>query len=69
MPFWGRNRKIPAFSRVRNIARAVGVPAVTIDDPTQLEGNLGKAISSDGPYLLNVVMDPTVLNICPRRIP
>ena len=45
------------------IARAFGVPAETVEDPADLEARLSKAIAADGPYLLNVVVDPTVLNL------
>ncbi|HEX2728399.1 MAG TPA: thiamine pyrophosphate-dependent enzyme [Rubrobacteraceae bacterium] len=45
------------------IARAFGVPAETVDDPAELEEKLKSAISSDGPFLLNVVVDPAVLSL------
>lgn len=46
-----------------SIARAFGVPAETVDDPAELEEKLKSAISGEGPYLLNVVVDPTVLSL------
>ena len=45
------------------IARAFGVPAETVDDTAELEEKLINAVSSEGPYLLNVVVDPTVLSL------
>jgi benzoylformate decarboxylase len=46
-----------------SIARAFGVPAETVYDPAELEEKLKSAISSEGPYLLNVVVDPAVLSL------
>jgi len=48
------------------IARAAGVPAITVDDPGELAKALRTALEAPGPYLLDVRTDPNALSIPPH---
>jgi benzoylformate decarboxylase len=60
-----RQRYHPAFDfavpfDMAAIARAFGMPGVRIEDPEQIGPELGKALASGGPALLDVIIDGTV---------
>jgi len=48
------------------VARACGVPSVTVDDPAELPKALRTALESPGPYLVDVRTDPNALSIPPH---
>jgi pyruvate dehydrogenase (quinone) len=48
------------------VARACGVPALTVDDPVALPDALQTALQAPGPYLLDVHTDPAALSIPPH---
>lgn len=45
------------------VARAFGVPAETVAEPGELAEALRAALASQGPYLVNVLVDQTVLDL------
>lgn len=47
------------------IARAVGIPAVRIEEPTELRDALRTAFDRPGPALIDVVTDPRALSLPP----
>ncbi len=48
------------------VARAMGIPAVRVEDPTQIRTALREAFSHDGPALVDLVTDPRALSIPPK---
>jgi pyruvate dehydrogenase (quinone) len=48
------------------VARACGLPAVTVDDPADLPKALRTALQAPGPYLVDVHTDPNALSIPPH---
>jgi benzoylformate decarboxylase len=42
------------------LAQAMGVPARRVEHPNDIKGALNEAISHDGPFLVDVVMDSPV---------
>lgn len=48
------------------VAKAVGIPAVRVEDPTQIRTALREAFSHDGPALIDLVTDPRALSLPPK---
>jgi pyruvate dehydrogenase (quinone) len=48
------------------IAHAAGIPALTVEDPAELDKALNAALHTPGPYLLDVRTDPNALSIPPH---
>ncbi|GAA5168697.1 pyruvate dehydrogenase [Pseudonocardia eucalypti] len=48
------------------VARAAGLPSVTVDDPADLPKALRTALRAPGPYLVDVHTDPNALSIPPH---
>ncbi|MBD3777809.1 pyruvate dehydrogenase [Cellulomonas sp. ES6] len=48
------------------VAQAMGIPAVRVEDPTQIRTALREAFSHDGPALVDLVTDPRALSIPPK---
>ncbi|WP_454050258.1 pyruvate dehydrogenase [Cellulomonas sp. Marseille-Q8402] len=48
------------------VARAVGIPAVRVEDPAQIRTALREAFSHDGPALVDLVTDPRALSLPPK---
>lgn len=48
------------------VARAVGIPAVRVEDPTQIRTALREAFAHDGPALIDLVTDPRALSLPPK---
>ncbi|UNX55132.1 pyruvate dehydrogenase [Georgenia sp. TF02-10] len=49
----------------RNVARAVGIPAVRVEDPADLRKALTDGLARPGPALIDIVTDPNALSIPP----
>jgi len=64
-PKFEQSQALPDISYAE-IARAVGLEAVTVDDPDQLAGAWDRALSADRPALLDVHCDPEVPPIPPH---
>jgi pyruvate dehydrogenase (quinone) len=60
---YGVDLKNPNFAA---LAQAVGLAGVRIEDPEQVRPALEKALSTDGPVLVDVVTDPNVLAMPPK---
>lgn len=48
------------------VARAIGIPSVRVEDPTQIRTALREAFSHDGPALVDLVTDPRALSLPPK---
>ena len=48
------------------VARAIGIPSVRVEDPTQIRTALREAFAHDGPALVDLVTDPRALSIPPK---
>ena len=48
------------------VARAIGIPSVRVEDPTQIRRALREAFAHDGPALVDLVTDPRALSIPPK---
>ena len=48
------------------VAQAVGIPAVRVEDPTQIRSALRQAFAHDGPALVDLVTDPRALSLPPK---
>jgi pyruvate dehydrogenase (quinone) len=48
------------------VARAVGIPSVRVEDPTQIRTALREAFAHDGPALVDLVTDPRALSLPPK---
>lgn len=48
------------------VAQAMGIPAVRVEDPSQIRTALREAFSHDGPALVDLVTDPRALSIPPK---
>lgn len=48
------------------VARAIGIPGVRVEDPTQIRTALREAFAHDGPALVDLVTDPRALSIPPK---
>jgi pyruvate dehydrogenase (quinone) len=48
------------------VAAAVGIPAVRVEDPTQIRSALRAAFAHDGPALVDLVTDPRALSLPPK---
>lgn len=48
------------------VARAIGIPAVRVEDPTQIRTALREAFAHDGPALIDLVTDPRALSLPPK---
>lgn len=48
------------------VARAIGIPSVRVEDPTQIRSALREAFSHDGPALIDLVTDPRALSLPPK---
>lgn len=48
------------------VAQAIGIPAVRVEDPTQIRSALQQAFSHDGPALVDLVTDPRALSLPPK---
>ena len=60
---YGVDLKNPNFAA---LAQAIGLAGVRIEDPEQVRPALEKALSTDGPVLVDVVTDPNVLAMPPK---
>ena len=47
------------------IARAVGIPSVRVEDPKELDGAFAAAFEKRGPVLVEVITDPNALSLPP----
>ena len=63
----GMGEKIPGLDLPEldpaAVAQAFGVPSETVEDHTRLHESLARALSTEGPCLLNVMVDRTVLDL------
>jgi pyruvate dehydrogenase (quinone) len=48
------------------VAEGMGIRAITISDPDELEKGLAEAFAYKGPILVNVITDPTALSLPPK---
>lgn len=48
------------------VAKAVGIPSVRVEDPTQIRTALREAFAHDGPALIDLVTDPRALSLPPK---
>ncbi len=62
LPFYGTDSPDVDYAAV---ARAVGIPAVRVEDPADLDDALRTALSAPGPAMVEVVTDPRALSIPP----
>src|SRR4051812_38814854 len=60
---YGVDLKNPNFAA---LAQAVGLTGVRVEDPEQVRPAMEKALSTDGPVLVDVVTDPNVLAMPPK---
>jgi pyruvate dehydrogenase (quinone) len=63
LPDWQTDMLNPDFTK---IAEAMGMKAITVNDPTKLDEALLQAFSYAGPMLLNVITDPNALAMPPK---
>lgn len=49
----------------RNVAQALGIPAVRVEDPARLRDALTHHLNAPGPALVEVMTDPNALSIPP----
>jgi pyruvate dehydrogenase (quinone) len=48
------------------MAKAIGIYAVRVEDPAELEGAIKSAFAHDGPAVIDVVTDPMELVMPPK---
>ena len=63
MPNFGTDHERNNFA---DIANAMGIQSVRVEDPVELEDAIATAFASDGPYLVEVVTDPDALSLPPE---
>jgi pyruvate dehydrogenase (quinone) len=63
LPDWQTDMVNPDFTK---IAEAMGMKAITVNDPAKVDEALLQAFSYDGPMLLNVLTDPNALAMPPK---
>jgi pyruvate dehydrogenase (quinone) len=63
LPHYGCELKNPNFAKV---AEAIGLMGVRVEDPADVRPALEKALAFDGPALVDVVTDPSVLAMPPK---
>jgi pyruvate dehydrogenase (quinone) len=49
-----------------NIATAVGIPSLRVEDPQRVHESLQKAFAEPGPALVEVITDPNALSLPPK---
>jgi pyruvate dehydrogenase (quinone) len=65
-------RRLPPFQTghgpadLGGVARACGIPAVTVTEPSEVRSALRVALDAPGPYLVDVRTDPNALSIPPH---
>jgi pyruvate dehydrogenase (quinone) len=62
-PHYGTELKNPNFAE---LAKAVGLTGIRVEDPKEVRSGLQKLLTSNGPALLDVVTDPNVLAMPPK---
>ncbi len=63
LPDWQTDMVNPDFSK---IAEAMGMRAITVTDPSNVDGALAEAFAYNGPMLLNIITDPNALAMPPK---
>ena len=63
LPDWQTDMLNPDFDA---IARAMGIPGCTVDEPEHLEKTLQAAFAAPGPVLVNIRTDPNALAMPPK---
>lgn len=63
LPDWQTDMVNPDFTK---IAEAMGMRAVTVNDPSNVDEALKEAFTYSGPMLLNVITDPNALAMPPK---
>jgi pyruvate dehydrogenase (quinone) len=63
LPHFGCELKNPNFA---DLAQAVGLMGLRVEDPAEVRPALEKALASSGPALVDVVTDPNVLAMPPK---
>jgi pyruvate dehydrogenase (quinone) len=63
LPSYGTDSPVVDYAAV---ATAIGIPAVRVEDPTQIRGALRQAFAHDGPALVDLVTDPRALSLPPK---
>lgn len=63
LPDWQTDMYNPDFTL---LAKAYGIPALTVSKPGDMADALEQALSEDGPFLLNVITDPAALAMPPK---
>lgn len=48
------------------VAQAIGIPAVRVEEPTEIRAALRQAFAHDGPALVDLVTDPRALSLPPK---
>lgn len=62
-PEWGVDLYNPDFEA---LAKSIGADALTIEDPKDLDSGVREMLSSEGPFLLNAVVDPNERPMPPK---
>jgi len=55
--------KNPSFAA---LAEAVGIRGIRIEDPAEVQSELQRAFTSNGPVVVDVVTDPNALSMPPK---
>ena len=63
LPHYGVDLKNPNFAA---LAEAVGLKGLRVEDPAQVRPALEKALTNNGPVLVDVITDPNVLSMPPK---
>lgn len=63
LPHFGCELKNPNFAQ---LAQAVGMMGLRVEDPAEVRPALKQALTSSGPVLVDVVTDPNVLSMPPK---
>ncbi|WP_018343807.1 ubiquinone-dependent pyruvate dehydrogenase [Cytophaga aurantiaca] len=63
LPDWQTDMVNPDFAK---IAEAMGMRALTVNDPANVDEALSEAFAYNGPMLLNVITDPNALAMPPK---
>ncbi|WP_343670707.1 ubiquinone-dependent pyruvate dehydrogenase [Chitinophaga sp.] len=60
---YGTDLKNPNFAKM---AEAIGIKGIRVEDPAELPGALDKALTHEGPVVLDVVVSPSALVMPPK---
>ncbi|MFI6501151.1 pyruvate dehydrogenase [Nonomuraea typhae] len=63
LPDFGTDHEQVSYAAV---AKAVGIPSITVTKPGEIRDALAEAFAADGPYLVDLITDPDALSMPPK---